>query len=346
MNMRRLGNSDIMVTPVCLGSMTWGIQNSESEGHAQIDMAIDAGVNFIDTAEMYPVPRNPDLYGRTEEIIGSWLKKRGGRDRIVLASKVSGPRMVPDIRDMNVRLDRPNIEKAIDDSLKRLNTDYLDLYQLHWPDRRSNFFGELGYRTPEGDETSVPLEETLGVLKDLVAAGKVRTIGLSNETPWGVMKCLELARRHGLPAVQSVQNPYNLLNRTFEIGLAEIAHREGPGLLAYSPLAMGVLSGKYLNDAKPENARLTLYPAFQRYSSPEAKEATRRYVTLAQSFGLDPSQMAISYIIQQKFVTSAIIGATTEQQLKTNLHSVDIVLEEELLREIEKIHRSYPNPSP
>jgi aryl-alcohol dehydrogenase-like predicted oxidoreductase len=326
--------------------MTFGQQNNEHEAHAQLDRALDAGVNFIDTAEMYPVPPRAQTQGRTEQYIGSWLAERGCRDRVVLATKVAGPAdWLPYLRGGKARLDRPNIEAAIEGSLKRLRTDYIDLYQLHWPDRQTNYFGELGYRHPAEDD-SVPLIETLRVLGDLVTAGKVRHIGISNETPWGTMRLLQLAEAHGLPRPQSIQNPYNLLNRTFEIGLAEIAIHEQCGLLAYSPMAFGVLSGKYLEGARPSGARLTLFDRFVRYSNPESDRAAAEYVSLARRHGLDPAQMALAWVTGRPFVTSNIIGATTMEQLETNLGSAELALSEEVIEGIETIHRTQPNPAP
>jgi aryl-alcohol dehydrogenase-like predicted oxidoreductase len=326
--------------------MTYGEQNSESEAHAQLDRALAAGINFIDTAEIYPVPPRAETRGETERMIGSWLAARGGRDRLVLATKVAGPaEWLPYLRGGTARLDRPNIEAALDGSLKRLGTDYIDLYQLHWPDRPTNYFGKLGYEPPEKDE-SVPLLETLRVLDDLVRAGKIRHVGVSNETPWGLMRTLDLAERHGLPRPVSIQNPYSLLNRTFEIGLAEVALREQCGLLAYSPLAFGVLSGKYLHGARPAGARLTLFERFSRYSNPQAEAATADYVALARAHGLDPSQMALAWVTGRPFVTSNIIGATTLEQLEANLASADLSLSEEVISGIEEIHRRQPNPAP
>ncbi|WP_106479041.1 NADP(H)-dependent aldo-keto reductase [Phytohalomonas tamaricis] len=345
MERRLLGDSDIAVSRLCLGTMTFGEQNSESEAHAQLDRALEADINFIDTAEMYPVPPKAETQGLTESYIGSWLKKRGKRDDLVIASKVAGPGRNMDYLRGGPRLDRDNIHQALDASLKRLNTDYLDLYQLHWPDRQANFFGKLGY-TPADDENATPLEETLSALKELVDAGKVRTIGLSNETPWGVMTCLRLAETLGLPKVVSIQNPYNLLNRSYEIGLAEVSHRENVGLLAYSPLAFGVLSGKYLGGLQPKGARLTLFERFQRYTSTLAEEATWAYVDIARRFELDPAQMALAYVNSRPFLTSNIIGATTLEQLDSNIASDALVLSEEILEAIESVHQRLPNPSP
>lgn len=347
MKFRRLGRTDVEVSELCLGTMTWGEQNTQAEAFEQLELALTAGVNFIDSAELYPVPPRPETQGSTETILGNWLKQSGRRDELIIATKVVGRNdwnlgIRPGPQDC---LDRANIEAALDASLKRLQTDYIDLYQLHWPDRETNYFGKLGfvYRT---DEVAVPIEETLRVLADQVAAGKVRYIGLSNETPWGVMEFLRLAREFNLPRVVSIQNPYNLLNRSFEIGLAEVAHREDCGLLAYSPLAFGMLSGKYLRGAKPEGARLTLYDRFTRYNSAESFAATAAYVNLAREHGVDPAQMALAYVTSRPFVTSNIIGARTLEQLQSNLTSADLILSAELIDGIEAIHQSQPNPAP
>lgn len=346
MHYRPLGQTDLQVSAVCLGTMTFGEQNTEAQAHAQLDRALAAGINFVDTAEMYPVPPRAETQGRTEAYIGNWLARRGGRDRLVLATKVAGPGdWVSYLRPGEVRLDRRNIEAALEASLRRLRTDYVDLYQLHWPDRETNFFGRLGYQhNPE--DRSVPLAETLEVLADLVRAGKVRQVGVSNETPWGLMRCLALAEQRGLPRMVSIQNPYSLLNRTFEIGLAEVALREQCGLLAYSPLAFGVLSGKYLGGAQPPAARLTLFERFNRYSNPEAQRATADYVALAHRHGLDPAQMALAYVTSRPFVTSTIIGATTLEQLDTDIAGCLHELPAEVVAEIEAIHTRQPNPAP
>jgi len=346
MHQRRLGQTDLKVSALCLGTMTFGQQNTEREAHAQLDRALAAGINFIDTAEMYPVPPLAETQGRTEQYIGSWLAARGYRNRVVLATKVTGPgEWLPYLRGGKARLDRFNIEAAVETSLKRLRTDYIDLYQLHWPDRETNYFGQLAYAHPAEDR-SVPLLETLQVRGDLVASGKIRHIGISNETPWGTMRLLQLAELHGLPRPVSIQNPYNLLNRTFEIGLAEIAIREQCGLLAYSPMAFGVLSGKYLDGARPANARLTLFERFVRYSNPQANRAAAEYVALARRYGLDPAQMALAWVTNRPFVTSNIIGATNMEQLETNLCSANLKLSDELIEAIEAIHTRQPNPSP
>ena len=344
----KLGTTNVDVSILCLGSMTFGEQNTEHDAHQQLDYAVAQGINFIDTAELYAIPPKSETYGLTETYIGSWLKKSAKRNDVVLATKVAGPAdgWLPHIRDETTRhLDRRNIESALHDSLQRLQTDYVDLYQLHWPDRKTNFFGQLGYSHVSGED-AVAIEETLGVLNDLVTQGKIRYIGLSNETPWGVMRFVELADKLNMPRVVSVQNPYSLLNRTFEIGLAEVAMREQVGLLAYSPLGFGVLSGKYLNGARPEGARLTLFPDYDRYSNKNALAATAEYVQLACDHGLDPAQMALAYINSRQFVTSNIIGATTMQQLKSNIESASITLSVEVIEQIENIHLRYPNPSP
>lgn len=349
MKYRKLGHTDIEVSLIGLGTMTWGEQNSEAEAHEQLDFALSHGVNLVDTAEMYPVPPRAETQGRTEAYIGSWLAKTGRRHEIVLASKVAGPTSDPKrpghIRGGKTRLDRNNITQAVDDSLKRLQTDYIDLYQLHWPDRTTTFFGRPLYPWKE-DEQSVPIEETLDALQDLVKAGKIRYVGVSNETPWGVAQFLKLAETRDLPRIVSVQNPYNLLNRTYELGLSEFSHREGVGLLAYSPLAMGVLSGKYLNGARPEGARLTLFTRFDRYANTQAEQAAAEYVELARQHGLSPATLAQAFVNQQPFVTSNLIGATNLEQLKENIGSVDVTLSQELLKSIHEIHMRYPNPAP
>ncbi|CAM3612794.1 NADP(H)-dependent aldo-keto reductase [Halomonas lysinitropha] len=343
MQTRPLGDTGIEVSRLCLGTMTFGEQNSEAEAHEQLDRAVAFGIDFIDTAEMYPVPPEADTQGRTEAYIGSWLRRRGSRDDVIIATKAAGPGLAH-IRG-GPRLTREHLHQAVDDSLTRLQTDYVDLYQLHWPDRKGNFFGQLGYVHDEEEDTT-PLEETLSALKELVDAGKVRAVGLSNDTPWGVMRALHLADTLSLPRVASIQNPYSLLNRTFEVGLAEVAHRERVGLLAYSPLAFGMLSGKYLNGARPAGARLTLYERFQRYTNPLAQEATAAYVRIARDHGLDPAQMALAYVNSRPFLTSNIIGATTMEQLESNLASESLRLDAEVVDAIEAVHRRIPNPAP
>ncbi|MDP5290948.1 NADP(H)-dependent aldo-keto reductase [Oceanimonas sp. CHS3-5] len=351
MQYRKLGNTDIDVSLIGLGTMTWGEQNTEAEAHAQLDMAMDHGINLIDTAELYPIPPREHTQGATETMIGNWLTARGNRDKVVLATKVVGrahdPKRPSYFRDGKPMLDRANIVKALDDSLRRLQTDYVDFYQLHWPDRKTNMFGQLGFeQLDEADAQTVPIAETLSVLDELVKAGKIRHIGLSNETPWGVHRFLLEAERHGYPRIQGIQNPYNLLNRTHEIGLSEFSLREQVGLLAYSPLAFGMLAGKYENGARPEGARLTLYSRFQRYNGADSRAATSAYVALAQEHGLTPVQLAQAFVNTRPFVTSNLIGATSLEQLKENIDSVEVVLTEELKQGISDIHRRYPNPAP
>jgi aryl-alcohol dehydrogenase-like predicted oxidoreductase len=338
--------SNLKVSSICLGTMTWGEQNTEAQAHEQLDYALSQGINFIDTAEMYSVPPRAETYGLTETYIGTWLKKRSDRDKIILATKVAGPGKIANHVRGGPRLNRENIRKAIEDSLQRLQTDYIDLYQVHWPDRSTNFFGQLGY-THNEDEESTPIEETLAALGELVKEGKIRYVGVSNETPWGVMTYLKLAELHNLPRIVTIQNPYNLLNRTYEVGLAEISHREQVGLLAYSPLAFGVLSGKYLGGARPAGARITLFERFDRYTKNEyAIKATEAYVQLAQKHGLDPAQMALAYVNSRSFLTSNIIGATTMAQLKADIASIDLELDDDVLEAIEAIHQQHPNPCP
>jgi len=346
MNYRLLANSGIKVSQICLGTMTWGNQNSQSEAFEQLDYALDQGINFIDTAELYPVPPEAETYGATETIIGNWLKQTKKRNDIILASKVCGPTAwCPHIRKGEARLDRKNIFSAVEGSLQRLQTDYLDLYQVHWPERNTNYFGKLGYEE-SGADHSTPIDETLAALGDLVKEGKIRHIGISNETPWGVTRYLNSAREQYLPRILSIQNPYNLLNRSFEVGLAEISHREKVGLLAYSPLGFGTLSGKYLGGQPPEKGRITLFPHYQRYSTEQGSKATKAYVALARKHGLDPAQMALSFVHSRPFVTSTIIGATTMEQLHCNIASVEIDLSGEVTQAINDIHQTFPNPCP
>jgi aryl-alcohol dehydrogenase-like predicted oxidoreductase len=345
MQTRKLGKTDIDVTLICLGTMTWGEQNTEQEAFEQLDYAVAEGINFIDAAEMYPVPPRAETQGLTETYLGNWLARRGRRDDLVIASKVAGPGNGLTYLRNGPRLTRDHVVEACDASLKRLQTDYIDLYQVHWPDRSTNFFGKLGYEhNPE--ENFTPIEETLEALDGLVKAGKVRHIGLSNETPWGTMEYLRLGQENGWPRVASIQNPYNLLNRSFEVGMAEIAHREQAGLLAYSPLAFGMLSGKYLGGKWPEKARMTLYERFSRYTSDRGMEATRAYVELAKEHGLSPVQMALAYVNSRSFVTSNIIGATSMAQLRENIGSARVTLSPELQEAIEAIHRDFTYPCP
>jgi aryl-alcohol dehydrogenase-like predicted oxidoreductase len=349
MQYRQLGRTDLKISEITLGTMTWGEQNAEAEAHAQIDMALDHGVNMIDAAEMYPVPPRPETQGLTEQFIGTWLKQSGRRDKVLIATKATGPARKPHnprhIRGGINNLDRKGLTEALDGSLKRLQTDYVDLYQMHWPDRSVNSFGQLNY-AHFPDEVTVPIEETLAVLAEFIKAGKVRHIGLSNETPWGVASYLRAAEQGIGPRVATIQNPYNLLNRTFEIGLSEFSHREQVGLLAYSPMAFGLLSGKYANGARPVSGRLTLFERFVRYTNPQAISANDAYLALAKKHELNPAQMALAFVTSRPFVTSNIIGATTLQQLQSNLDSIKLKLSNELLADIDLIHMSQPNPAP
>jgi aryl-alcohol dehydrogenase-like predicted oxidoreductase len=348
MEHRLLGRTGLKVSAIGLGTMTFGEQNSEAEGHEQLDFAIDQGVNLVDTAEMYSVPPRAETYGSTERIVGSWLKKRGRRDDVILATKVAGPGAVlgvKHVRGGNNTLDRANVLAAVEASLARLQTDYIDLYQLHWPSRATNFFGKLGYQHRD-DEVAVPVEETLDVLGDLVRSGKVRHVGLSNETPWGLHRYLQLAQGDAQPRVASIQNPYSLLNRSFEIGLGEMAIREAVSLLAYSPLAFGMLTGKFLNGARPPQSRIVRWSRFARYSNEQGDRATAQYAQVAAKHGLNMAQMALAFVRQQRFVTSALIGATTMEQLRTNLGSAAVTLSPEVMQDLEAVHRSCPNPCP
>lgn len=343
MQYRTLGDSDTKVSLICLGTMTWGEQNSCKEAFEQLDYATDQGVNFIDTAEMYAIPPREETQGLTETYLGRWLARRSDRDRLVIATKVAGPGMMSYLRG-GPKLTEKHIVQALNDSLKRLQTDYVDLYQVHWPARKTNFFGQLGYI--HADEAATPIEETLEVLARLVAAGKIRYLGISNETPWGTMEYLRLSDQRHFPRIVSIQNPYNLLNRTFEVGLAEIAHREKVGLLAYSPLAFGALSGKYLYGNKPPQARLTLFTHFQRYLNPLGVQMTQRYAEIAQTANLSPATLALAYVNQRSFLTANIIGATTLEQLQENIASVDVTLDADTLKAIEATHTAHPNPCP
>ena len=344
MKYRKLGRSNIDISVIGLGTMTWGSQNSEAEAHEQMDYALSRGVNFFDAAEMYPVPPQADTQGRTEECIGTWLKKSGKRNQVTIASKVTGPADYDWIRG-GPRLSKEQIFAACETSLKRLQTDVIDLYQVHWPERAANFFGKLGYEHSL-DTDGIAIEETYAALNELVKQGKVRHLGISNETPWGLSEYLRLEREHNWPRIHSIQNPYSLLNRTFEVGLAEFSHRADVGLLAYSPLGFGVLSGKYLDGAQPKNARLTLFSRFQRYSTDVAKFATRDYVKLAKDNGLDPAQMALAWVNSRPFVSSNLIGATTMAQLKSNIDSIELELSDAVIKGIEHIHSRASNPCP
>ena len=346
MQYHRIPHSSLEISTLGLGTMTFGEQNSEADAHAQLDYAVHQGVNLIDVAEMYPVPPRPETQGLTETYVGNWLKQRGNREKLVIATKVSGPSRNNDagIRPNQI-LDRRNIRDALDASLKRLQTDYIDLYQVHWPQRATNCFGKLGY-TWTDNAVPVTLLETLEALTEFQRAGKIRYIGVSNETPWGVMRYLQLAEKHDLPRIVTIQNPYSLVNRSYEVGLAEITQREGVELLAYSCLGFGTLTGKYLNGAKPAGARNTLFSRFTRYSGEQTQLAVAAYVDIAKRHNLDPAQMALAFVRRQPFVASTLLGATTLEQLKTNLESLHVDLSEDVLEELEAVNRVYTYPAP
>ncbi len=341
-----LPHTSLEVSKICLGTMTWGKQNSEAEGHQQMDYALDQGINFFDTAELYPVPAHADRYAHTEIIIGNWFKKTGNRDKVILASKIAGK--APFTKFIRTTgFSRESLIEAVDGSLSRLKTDYIDLYQLHWPERNTNYFGQRGYKHSISDHWKDNIHQVLETLQELIEAGKIRHVGLSNETPWGTMRFLEESKVHSdLPRMVTIQNAYSLLNRLYEVGLSEISMRENIGLLAYSPLGFGVLSGKYLGGAKPENARITLFPSYNRYSGENAQKATQQYFDLAKKHNLSLSQMALAFVNSRPFITSNIIGATSMEQLKENIDSIHIELSDEILSEIEAIHDQIPNPAP
>ncbi|MEZ9594926.1 NADP(H)-dependent aldo-keto reductase [Shewanella sp. 10N.261.52.F9] len=347
MQYRRLSHSSLNVSQICLGTMTWGAQNTQAQAFEQLDYAIGEGINFIDTAEMYPVPPEAETQGETERILGNYLKQRGNRDNLIIASKVAAPGGKSDYIRPNMALDWRNIHAAVDASLERLQLDTIDLYQIHWPDRNTNFFGELSYNQIDEHEKQTPIIDTLEALAALVKSGKIRYIGISNETPWGFMEYLCLAEKHDLPKIVSVQNPYNLLNRSYEVGMAEISHREEVPLLAYSPLAFGALSGKYLNDQWPEGARMTLFKRFARYTGTQlALDATKAYVELAREFNMSPAQMALAFVNSRKFVASNIIGATNLEQLKENIASVNCAISPELQLRLDELALLYRLPCP
>ncbi|MFL5131746.1 MAG: aldo/keto reductase [Microvirga sp.] len=347
MEYRRLGRTDLNVSLLCLGTMTWGQQNTEADGHAQMDYALEQGINFFDTAELYSIPPRPETQGSTERIIGSWFKARGSRDKVILASKVIGRSDSTWYRDDGSKgeLSRAQIEEAVNKSLKRLQTDYIDLYQIHWPDRPMPWGSNPTiFRHQEGQ--SHPIAETVEIMTDLVKAGKIRHFGLSNESAWGTMTFLKHADAKGQARVQSVQNAYNLLNRTYEVALAEVTTHENVSLLAYSPLAQGYLTGKYLDGARPPGARTTLFSRGQRYENPTAEAAIRKYIALAKEFSLDPAQMALAFVNSRPFLTSNIIGATSMEQLKTDIASIDVTITPELEERINAIHVEHCNPCP
>ena len=346
MNYKKLGNTDLNVSTICLGTMTWGEQNSEKEGFEQMDFALSQGVNFWDTAEIYSIPMREETYGETEKIIGNWFQKTKKRNDVVLATKVCGNTSNKYIRGGGNSFGKKKITEALDESLRRLKTDYIDLYQLHLPERSTNFFGDYGYEHDENDKDWTPFEEILESLKKFVEQGKIRYVGLSNETAWGLSKFLELSKMKGLPKMMSVQNPYNLLNRTYEVGLAEISIREQSGLLAYSPLAFGYLTGKYRNNKLPAKSRMQLFKNFNRYKNENGQKAIDEYYKISKKYNLDFTQMSLKFCEIQHFTTSVIIGATTMEQLKTNIESVNVNLNSDIINDINKIQQKYPNPCP
>ena len=344
MNYKKLGNTNLKVSTICLGTMTWGEQNSQEEGFEQMDYALDQGVNFWDTAELYAVPPKAETYGHTEIIMGNWFKNSKKRDKVILASKVAGPSRNY-LRNGENSFAGTNLKTALNDSLQRLNTDYIDLYQLHWPERNVNNFGKLGYAHKENNWNE--FEDVLGELKKYIDEGKIRYIGLSNETPWGVMNYLKTSKDKSLPRMMSIQNPYSLLNRSYEIGLSEVSIREEIGCLAYSPLASGYLSGKYRNKKFPKGSRMERdFDFWTRYRKPNTEEAVELYSKISEKYNLDMSQMSIKFCEIQDFMTSVIIGATTMEQLKTNIESVNVSLIDDVIKEINKVQTIYPNPCP
>jgi len=349
MKYRKLGTTDIDVSVICLGTMTWGEQNTQKDGFEQMDYAVERGINFFDTAEIYAVMPRKETYGKTEEIIGNWFKEKKNRDKIILTSKIAS-KAENDLQwiregSKNLGFDKKNMNSAIDASLKRLQTDYIDLYQLHWPERKVPKFGQLDFEYDPYDNQWTPIEEVLENLNVLIKEGKIRHIGLSNETPWGVMKFLQKAKEKNLPRMMSIQNVYSLVNRVFDIGNSEISIREKCGLLAYSPLAGGRLSGKYINNKKPTNARYTLWPRrFSRHNTERGEIAIEKYVNLAMKYNIAPPTFANAFVNDRSFVTSNIIGATNMKQLKEDIDSIDLTLTKEMLEEIENIHLSDPNP--
>ena len=344
MNYRKLGNTDLDVSTICLGTMTWGEQNTQEEAFEQMDYALDQGVNFWDTAELYAVPPKSETFGYTETIIGNWFEKNKKREKVILATKVAGPARKY-LRNGENSFVGKNLDQAINDSLRRLKTDYIDLYQLHWPERNVNNFGKLGYTHKENNWNE--FEDVLDNLKKYIDIGKIRYVGLSNETPWGVMNYLKLSKDKGLPRMMSIQNPYSLLNRSYEVGLAEISIREKIGCLAYSPLASGYLSGKYRNGNFPKGSRMERdFDFWTRYRKPNVDKVVEEYYKISKKYGLDISQMSIKFCEVQDFMTSVIIGATTMEQLKTDIESVKVKLDEEVIKEINEIQKIYPNPCP
>ena len=345
MKFKKLGNTDLNVSSICLGTMTWGTQNSEKDAFEQMDYSLSNGVSFFDTAEIYSVPPNSESYGKTETMIGNWFEKRKNRDKIILASKIAGPRC-DWIRNGENNYNETNIGKAIDGSLKRLKTDYIDLYQLHWPERSTNCFGRREYEINENEGEWNDFESILKALEKFIKNGKIRYIGMSNETPYGLSKYLELSKNKNLPRMMSVQNPYSLVNRTYEIGMSEISMREKCGLLVYYPLAAGALSGKYRGGQMPKTSRMTLFKGWERMINPLAMKAYDEYFKLAKEYNLTMVQLAQAFVNSRPFVTSNIIGATTMEQLKENIESISIELTDEMIDKINLIHNNNPNPAP
>ncbi|MFD1314379.1 NADP(H)-dependent aldo-keto reductase [Namhaeicola litoreus] len=339
-------NTNIEVSKICLGTMTYGQQNTEAEAHEQLNYAVERGVNFIDTAEMYSIPGKKETQGSTERYIGSWLKDQK-RENLVVATKITGPNIpyFSYIRD-DMRYTKKNLQEALHNNLKRLQTDYVDIYQLHWPERNVNMFGQRNYKHNPNDPWKENFKEVIEILDGFVKEGKIRHYGVSNETPYGVMKQLQTSEKYELTRCKTIQNSYSLLNRIFEIHLAEISMRENVGLLAYSPLAFGVLTGKYLNGQKPEGSRLKLFPQYARYSNPQATEQTKAYKKLADKLGISLTHLSLAFVNQQPFVTGNIIGATTMEQLKENIDSINVELSTETLKEIDRIQELSPNPAP
>ena len=346
MKYKKLGNTNLDVSLICLGTMTWGVQNNQEEAFEQMDYALSQGINFFDTAEMYAIPPSEKTFGTTETIIGNWFKERNCREKVILATKISGPG--PSwIRGGGLQYTKKNITTAIEESLKRMKTDYIDLYQLHWPERNTNFFGKLDYKHEKEEREWNSIESVLKVLKQFIDQGKIRYVGLSNESAWGLSKFLEISKSYNLPRVMSVQNPYNLLNRTYEVGLAEISIREKSGLLAYSPMAFGVLSGKYRNNQKPKGSRLQLFgDQFPRYVGKMPLLAVEEYFKIAKKYNISLAQLSLAFVNQQQFVTTNIIGATTMKQLKEDIESINVELSSEIINEINEVHKNNPNPAP
>ena len=346
MEYRTLGNTDLKVSKICLGTMTFGQQNTEAEGHAQMDYALTQGVNFIDTAELYSSPGRAETQGRTERIIGTWIQSRKNRDQFILATKITGPS--PNLKYIRnpLAFNREQLTTALESSLQRLQTDYVDLYQLHWPERKANFFGKRGYVHDPNDPWEENFLEIIGILQEFMQAGKIRHWGVSNETPWGLMRYLQLAEKHKLPPCVSIQNPYSLLNRTFEIGLAEVSIRESVSLLAYSPMAFGLLSGKYHRGKAGVNDRLNQFKVLSRYNGENAYRATGKYLEIAEKYNLSLAQMSLAFVNCRPFVTSNIIGATSLEQLEENINSIHLELPYEVIKEIEAVHNEIPNPAP